>query len=122
MAVAALSLSGSIVCGNSSPARAVSARWGGLDWRRTPWWASRALICRKAPGRRAQPLAGSRADDSSAPREMSVESALEILGVSEGASFDDIVRAKKAVLASSRDDMEAVAQVCSPFLFFQQES
>ncbi|KAG6508392.1 hypothetical protein ZIOFF_033766 [Zingiber officinale] len=119
MAAAAVSLSGSIVCGNSSPARAISTRRGGLDWRRTPWWASGALIFRKA--RRALPLAGSRADDSSAPQEMTVESALEILGLSEGASFDEIVRAKNAVLASIRDDMEAVAQVCSPFLFFQQE-
>ncbi|XP_042390493.1 uncharacterized protein LOC121981815 isoform X2 [Zingiber officinale] len=109
MAAAAVSLSGSIVCGNSSPARAISTRRGGLDWRRTPWWASGALIFRKA--RRALPLAGSRADDSSAPQEMTVESALEILGLSEGASFDEIVRAKNAVLASIRDDMEAVAQV-----------
>ncbi|KAG1362733.1 putative protein CHAPERONE-LIKE PROTEIN OF POR1, chloroplastic [Cocos nucifera] len=42
---------------------------------------------------------------------MSVESALKLLGVSGGASFDDILRAKNAVLASCKDDQEAVAQV-----------
>ncbi|KAJ8765119.1 hypothetical protein K2173_010605 [Erythroxylum novogranatense] len=54
--------------------------------------------------------AGSRADDS-APFEMSVESALKLLGVSENASFDDILRAKNAVVASCNDDQEAIAQV-----------
>ncbi|XP_074571502.1 protein CHAPERONE-LIKE PROTEIN OF POR1, chloroplastic [Curcuma longa] len=111
MAAAALSLNGSVVRGNSSPARAVSARRDGLRRWRIPMWAPGALLCRKSPSRRAQPLAGSRADDSSAPQEMTVESALKILGVAEGASFDEIVRAKNAVLASSRDDTEAVAQV-----------
>ncbi|XP_042509504.1 uncharacterized protein LOC122085128 isoform X2 [Macadamia integrifolia] len=56
-------------------------------------------------------LAGSRADDSSAPLEMSVESALKLLGVSEGASFDDILRAKNSILASCRDDQDTVAKV-----------
>ncbi|KAJ4967565.1 hypothetical protein NE237_019414 [Protea cynaroides] len=56
-------------------------------------------------------LAGSRADDSSAPLEMSVENALKLLGVSEGASFDDILRAKNSILASCRDDQDTVAQV-----------
>ncbi|KAF5745767.1 hypothetical protein HS088_TW07G01360 [Tripterygium wilfordii] len=54
--------------------------------------------------------AGSRADDS-APFEMSVENALELLGVSEGASFSDILRAKNSIVASCKDDPEAVAQV-----------
>ncbi|KAF5751042.1 hypothetical protein HS088_TW02G00052 [Tripterygium wilfordii] len=54
--------------------------------------------------------AGSRADDS-APFEMSVENALKLLGVSEGASFDDILRAKNAIVALCKDDPEAVAQV-----------
>ncbi|PIN19186.1 hypothetical protein CDL12_08137 [Handroanthus impetiginosus] len=58
----------------------------------------------------AAPLqAGSRADDS-APFEMSVENALKVLGVSEGASFDDILRAKNSVIASCKDDEEAIAQ------------
>ncbi|URE38357.1 hypothetical protein MUK42_32640 [Musa troglodytarum] len=42
---------------------------------------------------------------------MTVERALKLLGVSEGASFDDILRAKNAVLASCKDDMEAASQV-----------
>ncbi|OVA05838.1 Protein of unknown function DUF3353 [Macleaya cordata] len=53
---------------------------------------------------------GSRADDP-APFEMSVESALKLLGVTEGASFDDILRAKNSILASSQDDLETIAQV-----------
>ena len=55
--------------------------------------------------------AASRADDS-APFEMSVENALKLLGVAEGASFDDILRAKNSIAASCKDDQEAVAQVC----------
>ncbi|KAI4297797.1 hypothetical protein L6164_037663 [Bauhinia variegata] len=54
--------------------------------------------------------AGSRADDS-APFEMSVENALKLLGVSDGASFDEILRAKNSVVASCKDDQEAIAQV-----------
>ncbi|XP_043713599.1 protein CHAPERONE-LIKE PROTEIN OF POR1, chloroplastic-like [Telopea speciosissima] len=65
------------------------------------------LIIRKA----TPVLAGSRADDSSAPFEMSVENALKLLGVSEGASFDDILRAKNSILATCKDDQETIAQV-----------
>ncbi|KAI6677554.1 hypothetical protein NL676_038350 [Syzygium grande] len=54
--------------------------------------------------------AGSRADDS-APFEMSVESALKLLGVPDTASFDEILRAKNSIVASCKDDKEAVAQV-----------
>ncbi|KAG8503754.1 hypothetical protein CXB51_001758 [Gossypium anomalum] len=54
--------------------------------------------------------AGSRADDS-APFEMSVENALNLLGVSESASFDDILRAKNSIVASIKDNQEAIAQV-----------
>ncbi|KAL0376255.1 UNVERIFIED_CONTAM: hypothetical protein Scaly_0743100 [Sesamum calycinum] len=55
--------------------------------------------------------ASSRADDS-APFDMSVENALKLLGVSEGASFDDILRAKNSIIAScSIDDQQAIAQV-----------
>ncbi|KAM3376784.1 protein CHAPERONE-LIKE PROTEIN OF POR1, chloroplastic isoform X1 [Capsicum galapagoense] len=54
--------------------------------------------------------AGSRADDS-APFEMSVENALKLLGVSEGASFDDILRAKKSIISSCKDDPDTIAQV-----------
>lgn len=55
-------------------------------------------------------LAGSRADDS-APFEMSVENALKLLGVSEGASFDEILRAKNSTVDACKDDQEAIAQV-----------
>ncbi|KAH7518385.1 protein CHAPERONE-LIKE PROTEIN OF POR1, chloroplastic [Ziziphus jujuba] len=55
--------------------------------------------------------AGSRADDSSAPYEMSVENALKLLGVSEGASFEDILRAKNSILATCKDDKDTIAQV-----------
>lgn len=55
-------------------------------------------------------MAGSRADDS-ASFGMSVENALKLLGVSEGASFDDILRAKNSILATCQDDPEAISQV-----------
>lgn len=42
---------------------------------------------------------------------MSVENALKLLGVSDGASFDDILRAKNSVVASCKDDQDAIAQV-----------
>ncbi|KAF7810762.1 protein CHAPERONE-LIKE PROTEIN OF POR1, chloroplastic [Senna tora] len=54
--------------------------------------------------------ASSKADDS-APFEMTLENAMKLLGVSEGASFDDILRAKKSILATCKDDQEAIAQV-----------
>nr|CAB3503269.1 unnamed protein product [Digitaria exilis] len=76
--------------------------------------ASAAGRCCAFPRSRWRPprLAASRADDSSpAPFEMTVEGALKLLGVAEGASFDEILRAKNAVLASCKDDQHAVAQV-----------
>lgn len=57
------------------------------------------------------PAAGSRSEDSSAPYEMSVDSALKLLGVNKGASFDEILSAKNAVAATCKDDPEATAQV-----------
>jgi len=65
--------------------------------------------------RRILVRAGSRADDSSAPFEMSVESALKLLGVSDGASFDEILRAKNSIVAICKDDQEAIAQVINMF-------
>lgn len=53
---------------------------------------------------------GSRADDS-APYELSLDSALKLLGVSKGASFDEILRAKKSILATCKDDQETISQV-----------
>ncbi|GFY94565.1 chaperone [Actinidia rufa] len=74
-------------------------------------WRRRAVV--SAPSRRTLStalLAGSRADDS-APFEMSVENAMKLLGVSEGASFDDILRAKNSILATCKDDLDTIAQV-----------
>lgn len=62
--------------------------------------------------------AGSRADDS-APFEMSVENAMKLLGVSEGASFDDILRAKNSILATCKDDQQTIAQVFLSFREFE---
>ncbi|KAJ1436326.1 Protein CHAPERONE-LIKE PROTEIN OF POR1-like [Sesbania bispinosa] len=77
-------------------------------------WRGAPLVqiqCRRALTRTLAPVqAGSRADDS-APFEMSVENALKLLGVSEGASFDDILRAKNSILATCKDDQETIAQV-----------
>ncbi|KAJ8512023.1 hypothetical protein OPV22_002457 [Ensete ventricosum] len=107
---AALSLNGPVLCSNPSPKGPVAPCCAARRWRRSRWWGSVTIPHRSGPARRP-PSAGSRADDSSAPYEMTVESALKLLGVSEGASFDDILRAKNAVLASCKDDMEAAAQV-----------
>ncbi|WOL09712.1 hypothetical protein Cni_G18465 [Canna indica] len=111
---AALSLNGAILYGNPTPKTALVGPAAALctvqPWRRSLWWGQQATPCRSRPARRP-PAAGSRADDSSAPYEMTVESALKLLGVSESASFDDILRAKNAVLATCKDDIEAAAQV-----------
>ncbi|KAF8118340.1 hypothetical protein N665_0005s0106 [Sinapis alba] len=57
----------------------------------------------------AAPRASSQADDSP-PFDMSVETALKVLGVSEGASFDEILGAKKSIIASSKDDPNVISQ------------
>lgn len=75
-------------------------------------WRSSAILL---PTRRRRcaapppPRASSRADDSP-PFDMSVEAAMKVLGVSEGASFDEILRAKKSILASRKDDPNAISQ------------
>lgn len=40
-----------------------------------------------------------------------MESALKLLGVSDGASFDEILRAKNSIVDACKDDQEAIAQV-----------
>ena len=40
-----------------------------------------------------------------------MENALHVLGVSDEASFDDILRARKSIMAACKDDQETVAQV-----------
>ncbi|KAL6517461.1 hypothetical protein OROMI_033162 [Orobanche minor] len=54
--------------------------------------------------------AGSRANDST-PFEMSVENARNVLGLSDEASFDDILRAKNLIIVSCKDDQRAISQV-----------
>lgn len=74
-------------------------------------WRGSLLHCGRALTRTTAPVqSGSRADDS-APFEMSVKNALKVLGVSEGASFDDILRARNSILANCKDDQESIAQV-----------
>ncbi|XP_022763020.1 protein CHAPERONE-LIKE PROTEIN OF POR1, chloroplastic-like isoform X2 [Durio zibethinus] len=70
-----------------------------------PWRVAKIVHTRRTLAAQA----GSRADDS-APFEMSVENAFKLLGVSESASFDDILRAKNSIVASIKDDQEAIAQ------------
>ncbi|CAN1217914.1 hypothetical protein LINPERPRIM_LOCUS1173 [Linum perenne] len=52
----------------------------------------------------------SRADDS-ASYDMSLENARLLLGVSDGASFDEVLRAKNSIMATCKDEPEAIAQV-----------
>ncbi|KAF2937173.1 protein CHAPERONE-LIKE PROTEIN OF POR1, chloroplastic [Oryza sativa Japonica Group] len=102
----------------TATALSLSGGGGGGCGGRYPATVARRCCCavprsRRGPApRRRLGLAASRADDSSpAPFEMTLEGALKLLGVAEGASFDDIMRAKNAVLASCKDDQDAVAQV-----------
>ncbi|KAJ0232423.1 hypothetical protein HA466_0290700 [Hirschfeldia incana] len=75
-----------------------------------PWRSSAILLpTRRRCAAPPPPRASSRADDSP-PFDMSVETAMKVLGVSEGASFDEILRAKKSILASRKDDPNAISQ------------
>lgn len=49
--------------------------------------------------------------DDSLPSEMSLENALKLLGVREGASFDEILTAKKTMVDSCRGDQARITQV-----------
>ncbi|KAI3991199.1 hypothetical protein MKX01_022420 [Papaver californicum] len=60
--------------------------------------------------RRTLVHAGSSKADDSAPFEMSLENALKLLGVSEGASFDEILRAKNSILSTCKDDQDTISQ------------
>ncbi|KAK1273146.1 hypothetical protein QJS04_geneDACA009662 [Acorus gramineus] len=53
---------------------------------------------------------------------MSVENALKLLGVGDGASFDDILRAKNSIVASCKDDQEAIARVEAAYDMLLMES
>jgi hypothetical protein len=96
-----------------------AGRWGGGSPLSRRYTVASGRCCAFPRSRWRPPrLAASRADDSSpAPFEMTVEGALKLLGVAEGASFDEILRAKNGVLTSCKDDQDAVAQVpetCPP--------
>lgn len=83
--------------------------------RRTPalmkWnkWKQARLTELGAPGF-LQVLANSKADDP-VPSEMSLENALKLLGVAEGASFEEILRAKNAMLGRRSGDQDFAIQV-----------
>lgn len=72
-----------------------------------------------------------KANDSTAdeplPSEMSLENALKLLGVGEGASFEEILRAKKVMVDRSGGDQEQLTQVgtihCAyrPELYFESD-
>ncbi|KAK3010682.1 hypothetical protein RJ639_011190 [Escallonia herrerae] len=76
------------------------------------WWGLVLSTSRRTLSGVLQAGSGSgfRADDS-APFEMSVENALKLLGVSDGASFEDILRAKNSIVAGCKDDQDMIAQV-----------
>ncbi|XP_028768078.1 protein CHAPERONE-LIKE PROTEIN OF POR1, chloroplastic [Neltuma alba] len=93
------------------PVRVLEAAPIGKSIAKEPWRGALVHSRRTLLRTVSRVQAGSGADDESAPLQMSVENALKLLGVSEGASFDDILRAKKSILATCQDDQEAVAQV-----------
>ncbi|KAI4342127.1 hypothetical protein MLD38_026784 [Melastoma candidum] len=53
---------------------------------------------------------------------MSVEGALRLLGATDTASFDEILRAKNSIIASCKDDKDAVAQVESAYYMLLMQS
>ena len=67
-------------------------------------------VGRKACGKRLVCPRAMQADDYPSS-EMTFESALDLLGVKEGASFDDILRAKKAILEKNSGNEELLIQV-----------
>jgi hypothetical protein len=78
---------------------------------RTSWRSVRKENYWGHSGKRALQIhANSKADDS-VPFEMSFENALKLLGVAEGASFEEILRAKNSILDRNREDQELAAQV-----------
>lgn len=91
---------GIVVCGGGY------SRKPGPSWRsvrKENYWGQ--------SGKRALQIhANSKADDS-VPSEMSFETALNLLGVAEGASFEEILKAKNSILDRNREDQELAAQV-----------
>jgi hypothetical protein len=52
--------------------------------------------------------------DDSLPSEMSLENALKLLGVREGASFEEILAAKKIMVENCSEDQARITQVLFP--------
>ncbi|BBN01705.1 hypothetical protein MPTK1_2g09640 [Marchantia polymorpha subsp. ruderalis] len=57
------------------------------------------------------PISAKGTDDSLSPSEMTLETALKLLGVGEGASFDEILGAKKSLVDSCGGDMDRISQL-----------
>lgn len=71
------------------------------------------MLCRHARPRELgflQVSANSKAEDP-LPSEMSLENALQVLGVAEGASFEEILRAKNSLLGKHSGDQDVAVQV-----------
>lgn len=60
---------------------------------------------------RLMPVAANSKAEEPLPPEMSMENALRILGVAEGASFEEILRAKKSLLGKHSRDSDFASQV-----------
>lgn len=72
--------------------------------------AIRRVFSRKVKQIRRLRISARQADDMP-PSEMSLESALELLGVREGATFDEILRAKNVKMDTSQGNQERMSQV-----------
>lgn len=68
------------------------------------------------------PISAKGTDDSLSPSEMTLETALKLLGVGEGASFDEILGAKKSLVDSCGGDMDRISQVRFLFVIVQAAS
>ena len=116
--------SGTFVCAHlpKSPSHTKSASFSGkLQQRRSvrlahlendAWKLAGEIGLQKRCLRIIAKANDSTADDA-VPSEMSLENALKLLGVREGASFEEILRAKKVMLDRSGGDQEQVIQVSS---------
>ncbi|CAM6127197.1 unnamed protein product [Calypogeia fissa] len=72
----------------------------------SPEWGSLGRCCRR-PGE----AFAKGTDDSFSTGEMTLEAALKLLGVAEGASFDEILGAKKKLVDSSAGDQDRISQL-----------
>ncbi|KAI5065511.1 hypothetical protein GOP47_0020206 [Adiantum capillus-veneris] len=73
------------------------------------WLSWRGPVVRREPGL-VRVSANFKAEEPRPP-EMSMESALQILGVAEGAAFEDVIRAKSSLLSKHGGDADFALQV-----------